>query len=105
MSTAATPQRSPPRSPPEHQRVSRRAPPHHTLRCDETLGWLQARERLLEEVGELLVVDRLRAGGRAPRLDAGDVAEVVPALLDPPDAALDELPGAHVLGLLLQPHQ
>ena len=57
----------------------------------------------VEELGLFLGVDGVGTAGGAAGLDAGDVAEVVAALLDPPRAVLDEVPRAHVLGLLLEP--
>src|SRR4051794_6597461 len=65
----------------------------------------ESSERLVHQIGKLLVVDRLRARGGAATLAPADVADVVPALFDPPRARLDEVPRPHVLRLFLQPDQ
>ena len=66
---------------------------------------LQPFERVVEQLLLLLLVDLGRAGGRAARLHPGHHAQRVARLPDLVGAMEHELPGAHVLGLLLQPHQ
>ena len=64
---------------------------------------LQAGERLVEQVVELLAVDDTRAGRRAARLDAAHLVHLVARVLDLVAAVVHEPPRPHVLGLLLQP--
>ena len=56
-------------------------------------------------LGLLLAMYDHGSGGRATRLDPCDMAQVVALLLDAPRVVFDEVPGTHVLGLLLQPAQ
>ena len=57
-----------------------------------------------QQVLELEPVQCGAAGGRAGRFGPADMAQDVGTAQQPVEPAVDEVPGAHVLGLLLQPH-
>src|SRR5215510_502267 len=65
-------------------------------------------QRAVNEIRLLLHVRARRAGGRRRRLRPADIDRSLGLHVDGTerlvDAAIDELPGAHVLGLLLAPH-
>src|SRR5881227_1620181 len=63
----------------------------------------QVGQDLLHELVALLAAHGGAAGGGAGRLDAADVAKGEVVAEEAVQAGVDERPGAHVLGLLLQP--
>src|SRR5436309_2604997 len=65
---------------------------------------LEPREHLVEELFLLLEVDREAPRGRARRLGPGHHAQLVVGADQPLQSPARERPRAHVLGLLLQPH-
>ena len=66
-------------------------------------GGVEAGEGAVEDVALLGLVDGQHAGGGAGGLLAADPPDGVRVLVGLVEPALDVVPGAHVLGLLLQP--